>query len=288
MSMECTAISYPYFGWMDELRRSNEIDEWIAKKKKKVMQTVQDASGGLTVSKYSIDNGFLCYKQRVVLSPTSMWRAKIIEEHHATPTTGHQGFLKTYHRIKMSFYWQGMYNDIKFVVECQPCQQNKFETLSPPGLLQPLPIPQRVWANISIDFIMRLPSCKGKTVILVVVDRLSKYAHFVPLSHPYTATEVAQLFVDHIFKLHGMPSSIVSDRDPMFISAFWKELFKLQNSKCMSSGYHPQSNGQTEVMKHILNVSWVANLKSGFNGSLGPSGASTFLTTLPSSTLPSS
>lgn len=91
-----------------------------------------------------------------------------------------------------------------------------------------------------MDFIVGLPNCKGKSGIWVMVDRLLKYAHFVPMSHRYTASSVAQVFLEHIFKLHGMPSSIVSNRDPIFISAFWKEFFKLQNSKlCMSSGYQP-------------------------------------------------
>lgn len=96
---------------------------------------------------------------------------------------------------------------------------------------------------------MGLPSCQGKTVIWVVVDRLSKYAHFLAIAHPDSASMIAQMFVDHIFKLHGMPNSIVSDRDPVFMSKFWKEFFTLQGSKlCFSSGYHPQIDGQTEVL----------------------------------------
>ncbi|CAL8174703.1 unnamed protein product [Prunus armeniaca] len=89
---------------------------------------------------------------------------------------------------------------------------------SPAGLLQPLPIPNRVWYDISMDFIVGLPPCKGKKIIFVVVDRLSKYAHFIALHHPYTSAVVAQAFVDNMFKLHGMPTSIISDCDPMFIS----------------------------------------------------------------------
>jgi len=125
--------------------------------------------------------------------------------------------FKTYQRIKKGFYWKGIKNDIqKFIAKCPTCQQSKVDDISPLGLLQPLPIPQRVWSDINMDFIVGLPNCKGKTVIWVVLHRLSKYTHFVPMSHPYTASFVAQLFIEHIFKLHGMPSSIVSDRIQSF------------------------------------------------------------------------
>lgn len=108
----------------------------------------------------------------------------------------------------------------RFIRECEVCQCNKTENTHPAGLLQPLPIPKQNWTEVSIDFIEGLPISQGKDVVLVVVDRLSKYAHFIPLSHPYTASSVAKLFVDHIFKLHGLPSSIVSDHDPVFTSHF--------------------------------------------------------------------
>lgn len=252
--LSCTTISYPYFGWIDELKRSTESDVWIQQKCREVNASIQDPSIVPALKHYHIDNGFLRYKSRIVLGPDSPWKLKVIEEHHSTPSAGHQGILKTYHRIKKSFYWVGMKEDIQsFVTECGTCQQNKYETIALPGLIQPLPIPQKVWMDISMDFIVGLPFCKGKSVIFVVVDRLSKYAHFISMAHPYTTTMVAQVFVENIFKLHGIPSSIVSDRDPVFVSSFWKELFKLQGSKlCLSSGYHPQSDGQTEVVNRCL------------------------------------
>jgi hypothetical protein len=120
-------------------------------------------------------------------------------------------------------------------------------------LLQPLPIPKQNWIEVSIDFIEGLHVSQGKDVVLVMVDRLSKHAHFIPLSHPYTASSVAKLFVDHIFKLHGLPNSIVSDRDPVFTSHFWKEIFRATSTDLlMSSAYHPQTNGQTEIMNKGL------------------------------------
>jgi hypothetical protein len=101
-----------------------------------------------------------------------------------------------------------------------------------------------------MDFIYGLPSSHGKTSIFVVVDHLTKYAHFCPVSHPYTASTIVQFFVDNIVKLHGVPQSIVSDRDKIFTSNFWKELFRLQGTMLkMSTSYHPQTDGQTEVVK---------------------------------------
>jgi len=130
------------------------------------------------------------------------------------------------------------------VVECDTCQCNNGEMTLLLGLLKPLPIPTQIWIHISMDLIEGLPKSRGKIVILVVVDRLSKYSHFCALSHPYTASSVTQIFMDQIFHLHGIPSSIVSDHDGTFTSHFWTELFRHTGTKLkMSSGYHPQIDG---------------------------------------------
>jgi hypothetical protein len=129
----------------------------------------------------------------------------------------------------------------------------KSEHLHPAGLLLPLQVPTAVWADIGLDFVEALPRVRGKSVILTVVDRFSKYCHFIPLAHPYSAESVAQAFFADIVRLHGMPQSMVSDRDPVFTSTFWKELMRLMGTKLhMTSAFHPQSDGQTEAANRVI------------------------------------
>jgi hypothetical protein len=207
-----------------------------------------------SISHHSLARDHLRYKGRIILAANSTHKITIFQELHAAPSAGHFGFLRTYKRISRLFYWKGMKRDIKqFVAECEVCQRQKGETVASPGYLQPLAIPTETWLDVSMDFIEGLPSSQGKTTILVVVDRLTKYAHFCPVAHPYTASTIAQLFVDNIVKLHGVPQSIVSDRDKIFTSHFWKELFRLQGTQLkMSTSYHPQTDGQTEVVNRCL------------------------------------
>jgi hypothetical protein len=140
-----------------------------------------------------------------------------------------------------------------YVAQCSVCKQAKSERVRYPGLLQPLAVPKHSWHTVSLDFIEGLPSSRQADCILVVVDKMTKYAHFIALKHPYTAHQVAMAFVDNVFKLHGMPAVIVSDRDPIFTSKLWTELFKLiETELAMSSSRHPQTDGQTERINQCL------------------------------------
>jgi hypothetical protein len=184
------------------------------------------------------------------------------------------------------FFFLGWYEtwDVhNFLVECDVCKRNKGETVKYPGTLQPLPIPPAIWRDISMDFIVGLPKSGNKSFIMVVVDRLSKYAHFCALQHPFTTSNVAKLFMDRVFKLHGMPHSIVSYCDPTFTSNFWQELFKLQGTQLhISTTYHPQTDGQNEVLNKCLETylrCFAPERKiSGLNGYHYLNGGTTLLT----------
>lgn len=128
----------------------------------------------------------------------------------------------------------------RWVRECDVCQEVKGEKVKKPGLLQPLNVPQEPWRDITMDFITGLPRSLGYEVIWVVIDRFSRYAHFVALQHPISAKSLAYSFFDNIYMLHGLPESIVSDRDSLFLSEFWQTLFKIAGTRlCMSTSYHP-------------------------------------------------
>jgi hypothetical protein len=164
----------------------------------------------------------LRYKGHLYLSKQSNLGSMVLSELHSTPTMEHSRFTKTYDRVKRSFFWDGMKQDIhNFFANCEVCQCNKGETVKSLGTLKLLPIPPAIWKDISMDFITGLPKLGNKSVIMVVVDRLSKYAHFCTLQHSFTSSMGAQIFMDQVFKLHGMPHFIVSDRDPTFTRNFW-------------------------------------------------------------------
>eukprot|EP00253_Pinus_taeda_P011086 PITA_11086 len=158
---------------------------------------------------FSWKNDSLWYKDRIYLSKNSQLKHKILMELHTSPLGGHSGFLKTYHRVKKEFFWEGLNSDIqKFVAECLVCQQNKVETVKTPCLLQPLSIRSQCWEEVSMDFITVLPKSEGKSVIMVVVDRRTKYAHFCALSHRFKASTVSSAFMETIQKLHRNPKII--------------------------------------------------------------------------------
>ena len=137
-----------------------------------------------------------------------------------------------------------------FVLSCEICQQEKSVHRVPAGLLEPLTLPKQKWADVSLDFIMGLPrSIEGFDGILIVVDRATKMIHLMVVNQTITVAETALVFRNTVGKLHGIPRSVVSDRDPRFVSKLWQELWRLLGTKlCMPSAHHPQTDGQTEAV----------------------------------------
>jgi hypothetical protein len=134
-----------------------------------------------------------------------------------------------------------------FIKAYPTCQLNKSENIPYPRLLQPLPIPDMAFQHLTMDFIEALPKSNGKDTILVVVHKLTKYAHFISVSHPFTTKTIVQLFIGHIFKIHGLPLVIITNIDKIFTSQLWQELFKSLKVKLkFSSAYHPQTDDQYE------------------------------------------
>lgn len=201
------ALSSLSFELYDAFRREAESLPDIIKAKEMI-------ANGTTSAAWTVVDRLVLHKGRVfVPSSSALWPQLLATAHGA----GHEGAQKT-PRLRASFFNPKATRLVRdYVKSCSICQRNKTEHLHPAGLLQPLEVPSSVWADIAME---GFPRVGGKTVILTVVDRFSKYAHFIPLGHPYTAMSVAQAFFDHIVRLHDFPCSIVSDRDPVFTSTF--------------------------------------------------------------------
>ncbi|MCO5564356.1 hypothetical protein L7F22_018016 [Adiantum nelumboides] len=204
---------------------------------------------------YKVMDELLYYLDRICVPHNGALRKILIQEHHEVPFAAHPGINKTYRLLSATYFWPQMQQDvIKYVKACHSCQIMKASRQLPQGLLQPLPVPKERWESISMDFITTLPrTSKGNAQILVIVDRFSKMAHFIPCKKAASAPDIASLFVQHIFRIHGLPRSIISDRDPIFTGHFWTSLFKsLGTNLLFSSAYHPQTDGQTERVNQIL------------------------------------
>ncbi|KAL0550166.1 hypothetical protein IC582_014669 [Cucumis melo] len=213
------------------------------------------AEAGQAVEFSLSSDGGLLFERRLCVPSDSAVKTELLSEAHSSPFSMHPGSTKMYQDLKRVYWWRNMKREVaEFVSKYLVCQQVKAPRQKPAGLLQPLSIPEWKWENVSMDFITGLPrTLRGFTVIWVVVDRLTKSAHFVPGKSTYTASKWAQLYMSEIVKLHGVPVSIVSDRDARFTSKFWKGLQTAMGTRLdFSTAFHPQTDGQTERLNQVL------------------------------------
>ena len=201
------------------------------------------------------EDGVLYYKDRVCVPNDNDLRKAILEEAHIGSFAIHPGSTKMYQDLKMSFWLSGMKRDVsEFGTKCLVCQRVKAEHQVPSGLLQLIRIPEWKWDLITMDFVVGLPLTGRKhDSVWVVVDRLTKLAHFLRMRTDYSLDKLAELYIKEIVRLHGIPISIISDRDPRFTSRFWGKLQEVLGTRLnFSTMFHPQTDGQSERVIQIL------------------------------------
>ncbi|GAA5916771.1 hypothetical protein JCM5296_001318 [Sporobolomyces johnsonii] len=202
------------------------------------------------------DAGLLRWDGKVYIPDVDDLRLRAIQCSHDVPSAGHLGIDKTLERLRRNMYFPHEYKQVvSFVNTCDTCFRNKSKRSLAHGFLHPLPAPSRPWESIALDFVVKLPTTPtGNDSILVVIDRFTKFAHFIPCTEAGTdAPRFARLFYQHIFPNHGLPKDIVSDRGAVFDSSFWRTLSRLTRTKLsMSTAYHPQSDGVTERLNQTL------------------------------------
>jgi hypothetical protein len=201
------------------------------------------------------DQGVIWFKDRIVVPKDAEVHQQIIDKAHLSQYSIHPGSTKMYKDLKQHYWWTKMKIEIAhYVSKCDTCRRVKAIHMKAAGPLQSLPIPTWKWEDISMDFIVGLPkAARGFDSIWVIIDRLTKTAHFLPVKTDHLVVVYAQLYIDRILSLHGVPKTVVSDRGPQFVSKFWKELHKSLGTKLLHSlAYHPQTSRQTERVNQIL------------------------------------
>ena len=180
------------------------------------------------VANYLENEGCLYYRHRLCIPKDIALRRLILSEAHDSMTSGHPGYVKTLNAVRKSYFWSGMKRDVlNYVKSCLSCQRIKAERVKMLRKLEPLAIPEMKWECISMDFVTRLPTVQGGyDSIMVIVDMLTKVAHLIPVKTTYTVADIARVFIKEVFRIHGLPKRIVSNRDAKFTLKFWTSLFQ--------------------------------------------------------------
>jgi Integrase zinc binding domain/Integrase core domain len=205
--------------------------------------------------RWSVDYvGFVRIDQRILVPESGDLRLHVLQSFYDHPVSGHFGVNKTLLVIRREYTWPNIREFVvDYVKSCTTCARSKAKQYKSYGLLYQLPVPFHPWESISMDFIEQLPDSKGFTAILVVVDRFTKQALFIPTHDTITSAQLAKLFIIHVFSKHGVPSHVTSDQGSEFVSCFFRSLGKASNMKLhFTLGYHLEGDGQTEHVNQTL------------------------------------
>ena len=228
-----------------KIRESKELDESVVKA---VEELRKSGTSRIDGTEWAEEQGLILFRGKVYVPKDPGLRRAIVEAHHDSQITGHPGRWKTLELVTRNYWWPCISRYIaSYIKGCDRCNRTKTFPAKPVGKLMPTQIPKDTWQIITVDLITGLPESHGYDSIMVTVDRLSKMVHVCPTTAKLTSEGLARLFRDHVWKLHGLPEQIISDRGPQFVSGFMRELNKLLGIKtAASTAYHPQTDGQTE------------------------------------------
>lgn len=230
---------------------SDSLEETVARAVKELRKSGQRS---LWTAEWNEQQGLLYFRSRLYVPPSHDLWCRIVEQHHGSRVDGHPGRFKTLELVSRNYWWPQMSRYIgQYTRHCDTCLRTKTRRRPPTGELIPTDTPTNRWEKISVDFIVELPEAHGFDAVMVVVDRLSKRAHFTATHTTLDASGSARLFLREMWKHHGLPRDVISDRGPQFVADFTRQLYQLLGIKISAStAYHPQSDGQTERVNQEL------------------------------------
>jgi hypothetical protein len=236
---------------LSKIRNCTDMDEEVVKAVKEMKGEKKKTIKG---DEWIEEQGLILFRGKVYVPKDIELRKEIVRLHHNTSISGHPGRWKTLELVMRNYWWPGISKFVlSYVDGCDTCQRGKSYPEMPAGKLMPNPIPTAPWIDISVDFITGLPEAQGYDSIFVVCDRFTKQVHIIPTTKETSSLGLARLYRDHVWKLHGLPNTVISDRGPQFAAAFMKELNKILGIQTkLSTAYHPQTDGQTERMNQEL------------------------------------
>jgi hypothetical protein len=230
--------------FIERIKKCNDQDDAVVK----ALKELETSHGSMTYSEWSREDGLILFRGKIYIPKDPQLRHDILHNHHDTVIAGHPGRWKTLELVSRNYWWPGISRYVdKYVKSCDICNRTKIYPTAPAGPLMPNAIPERPWQIVTCDLITGLPLSQGYDAIFIVADRLSKKAHVAPTTGEVDSVGIARLYRDNVWRHHGIPEIVISDRGSVFVSKFARELNRLLDIKTSpSTAFHPQTDGQTE------------------------------------------